>query len=95
MWMFPGRANTNGQSHGDSAFVGWGTARRGRIRVPENSFYIRLGTWYLEKPSKRFAMINGLIIAEGAVVEGMKVEEIYPDRVRFLHNDQHLEISIK
>jgi general secretion pathway protein B len=50
--------------------------------------------WY-EEPSKRFAMINGLIVTEGAVVEGMKVEEIYPDRVRFLHNGQHLEISIK
>jgi len=50
--------------------------------------------WY-EEPSKRFAMINGLIVTEGAFVEGMKVEEIYPDRVRFLHNGQHLEISIK
>ena len=50
--------------------------------------------WY-EEPSERFAMINGLIVTEGAVVEGMKVEEIYPDRVRFLHNGQHLEISIK
>jgi len=50
--------------------------------------------WY-EEPSKRFAMVNGLIVTEGAVVEGMKVEEIYPDRVRFLHNGQHLEISIK
>ncbi len=50
--------------------------------------------WY-EEPSKRFAMINGLIVAEGAVVEGMKVEEIFPDRVRFLHNSQHFEISIK
>jgi general secretion pathway protein B len=50
--------------------------------------------WY-EEPSKRFAMIDGLIVAEGAVVEGMKVEEIYPDRVRFLHKGQHLEIFIK
>jgi general secretion pathway protein B len=50
--------------------------------------------WY-EEPSKRFAMINGLIATEGSVVEGMKVEEIYPNRVRFLHNGQHLEISIK
>jgi general secretion pathway protein B len=50
--------------------------------------------WY-EEPSKRFAMINGLIATEGSVIEGMKVEEIYPNRVRFLHNGQHLEISIK
>jgi len=50
--------------------------------------------WY-EEPSKRFAMINGLIVTEGSVVEGMKVEEIYPDRVRFLYRNQHLEIPIK
>jgi general secretion pathway protein B len=50
--------------------------------------------WY-EEPSRRFAMINGLIVTEGSVVEGMKVEEIYPDRVRFLHQNQHLEIFIK
>jgi general secretion pathway protein B len=50
--------------------------------------------WY-EEPSKRFAMINGQIVTEGSVVEGMKVEEIYPDRVRFLHRNQRLEIPIK
>jgi general secretion pathway protein B len=50
--------------------------------------------WY-EEPSKRFAMINGLIVTEGSVVEGMKVEEIYPDRVRFVHRNQRLEIPIK
>jgi general secretion pathway protein B len=50
--------------------------------------------WY-EEPSKRFAMINGLIATEGSVIEGMKVEEIYPNRVRFLRNGQPLEISIK
>jgi general secretion pathway protein B len=50
--------------------------------------------WY-EEPSKRFAMINGLIVTEGSVVEGIKVETIYPDRVRFLHRGQHLDIPIK
>ena len=50
--------------------------------------------WY-EEPSKRFAMINGLIVTEGSFVEGIKVLTIYPDRVRFLHRNQHLEIPIK
>ena len=50
--------------------------------------------WY-EEPSKRFAMINGVIITEGSVIEGVKVEEIYPDRVRFSHNGRPFEISIK
>jgi len=65
-----------------------------RSVTPSPSLNISAIVWY-EEPSKRFAMINGLIIAEGAVVEGMKVEEIYPDRVRFLQNGQHLEIFIK
>ena len=50
--------------------------------------------WY-EEPSKRFVMVNGVIANEGSVVEGAKVEEIYPDRVRFSHNGRPFEISIK
>jgi hypothetical protein len=62
--------------------------------MPSPSLTISAIVWY-EEPSKRFAMINGLIVTEGSVVEGMRVEEIYPDRVRFLHQNQHLEIFIK
>lgn len=50
--------------------------------------------WY-EEPAKRFVMVNGVIANEGSVVEGVKVEEIYPDRVRFSHNGTPFEISIK
>jgi type II secretory pathway component PulC len=50
--------------------------------------------WYEER-SKRFVMVNGLIANEGSVVEGVKVEEIYPDRVRFSHNGRPFEIPIK
>ena len=49
--------------------------------------------WY-EEPSKRFAMINGMIATEGSVIDGVKVIEIQPTSVRFLHNDQRFEISI-
>ena len=62
--------------------------------TPSPSLNISAIVWY-EEPSKRFAMINGLIVTEGAFVEGMKVEAIYPDRVRFLHQNEHLEIFIK
>jgi general secretion pathway protein B len=68
-------------------------ASHGSPKTPP-SLNISAIVWY-EEPSKRFAMINGLIVTEGSVVEGMKVEEIYPDRVRFLHQNQHLEIFIK
>jgi general secretion pathway protein B len=50
--------------------------------------------WY-EEPSKRFVMVNGMIVNEGAVIEGVKVEQIYPNRVRFSHNGRPFEISIK
>jgi len=50
--------------------------------------------WY-EEPSKRFVMVNGVIANEGSVVEGVKVEKIYPDRVRFSHNGRPFEIPIK
>jgi general secretion pathway protein B len=49
--------------------------------------------WY-EEPSKRFAMINGMIATEGSVIDGVKVIEIQPTSVRFLYNDQRFEISI-
>jgi len=49
--------------------------------------------WY-EESSKRFAMINGLIVTEGSVIEGVKVEEIYPDRVRFSQNGRQFEIAM-
>jgi general secretion pathway protein B len=50
--------------------------------------------WY-EDPSKRFAMINDTMTHEGSVIEEVKVEEIYPNRVRFSHNGRHFEISVK
>jgi general secretion pathway protein B len=49
--------------------------------------------WY-EEPAKRFAVINGVISYEGSVIEGAKVVEIYPDRVRFLQNDRHFEVPM-
>ena len=49
--------------------------------------------WY-EEPAKRFAVINGMISYEGSVIEGVKVVEIYPNRVRFLQNERHFEISM-
>jgi len=49
--------------------------------------------WY-EEPSRRFAMINGMKATEGSVIEGVKVVEIHPTSVRFLHKDQYFEIPM-
>jgi general secretion pathway protein B len=42
----------------------------------------------------RLAIVNGRAVTEGAVVEGARVEEIFPDRVRFSFNDKTFEIPL-
>ena len=49
--------------------------------------------WY-EDPSMKFAIVNGLKAVEGSLIEGVKVVEIHPTRVRFLHNNKYFEVSI-
>jgi hypothetical protein len=39
-------------------------------------------------------MINGTISTEGSLVDGVKVAEIRPTGVLFLHNGQYFEIPI-
>jgi hypothetical protein len=47
-----------------------------------------------EDPSKRFAFVNGMMAHEGDIIEEAKIVEIYPKRVRFLHNGQYFEIRM-
>ena len=49
--------------------------------------------WH-EEPAKRRAVINGTFTTEGSEIEGVKVVEIHPTRVRFLHNDRPFELSV-
>jgi hypothetical protein len=49
--------------------------------------------WH-EEPSKRFAFLNGMMIYEGSVIEGVKIVEIFPKRVRYLYNGTHFEIPL-
>ncbi len=52
------------------------------------------GVVWTEEPSTRLAVINGTITSEGSVIEGVKVVEIYPDRVRLLRNSRSFEILV-
>lgn len=52
------------------------------------------GIVWSEDPSKRLAVINGMVTTEGYVFEGMKVVEIHPDHVLLLLNDQPFELSL-
>ena len=49
--------------------------------------------WH-EEPSMRRAVINGSFITEGSMIEGVKVVEIFPTKVRFLYKGQSFEISV-
>ena len=52
------------------------------------------GIIWSEDPSKRIAVINGITVTEGSLIEGVKVVEIHPTRVRFFHNNQSFEIPL-
>jgi len=52
------------------------------------------GILWHEEPSERRAMINGIILKEGSVIEGVKVVEIRPTRVVFSHNGRSFEVSV-
>jgi len=44
--------------------------------------------------AERMAIVNGKPVTEGEVVEGAKVEEIFPDRVRFSYNEKTFDIPL-
>jgi len=52
------------------------------------------GIVWSEEPLNRLAVINGASITEGSVIEGVKVVEIFPTHVRFLHNNRPFEIPL-
>lgn len=43
--------------------------------------------------SARIAVVNGIPVNEGGTVQGTKVEEIFPDRIRFSHNGKPFEVQ--
>ena len=52
------------------------------------------GIVWNEEPSMRRAVINGYLASEGFTVEGVKVVEIFPTKVRFLHQGRYFDISV-
>jgi type II secretory pathway component PulC len=52
------------------------------------------GIVWSEDPSKRLAVINGMVTTEGYVFEGVKVVEIHPDHVLLMLNDQPFKLSL-
>jgi general secretion pathway protein B len=52
------------------------------------------GIGWQKDNADRLAIVNGRAVSEGAVVEGARVVEIFPDRVRFSFNDRTFEIPL-
>jgi hypothetical protein len=52
------------------------------------------GIVWNEEASKRRAVVNGSFATEGSVIEGVKVVEIFPTKVLFLHQGRYFEISV-
>jgi general secretion pathway protein B len=52
------------------------------------------GIGWQKDNAERLAIVNGRAVSEGAVVEGARVEEIFPDRVRFSFNGKTFEIPL-
>jgi hypothetical protein len=50
------------------------------------------GIAWSEEPSNRLAVVNGNVLPEGGSIHGVKILEILPTGVRFLHNGQAFEI---
>jgi len=86
--VMPGKANVPAADAKKTAEP----ASSGSAATPP-SLLLSAIVWY-EEPAKRFAVINGMISYEGSVIEGVKVVEIYPNRVRFLQNDLYFEVSM-
>jgi hypothetical protein len=65
-----------------------------RSAAAQPSLKISAIIWY-DDPARRFAMINDTMTREGSIIEGVTVEEIHPNRVRFSHHGRQFEISVK
>ena len=52
------------------------------------------GIVWNEESSNRRAVINGTLLSEGSTIEGVKVVEIFPTKVRFLYQGAYFEKSI-
>jgi general secretion pathway protein B len=52
------------------------------------------GIVWSQEPTERLAVINGVTVTEGETIEGVKVVEILPSRVRFLDDTSPFEILL-
>jgi len=61
---------------------------------PGNPSFKVTGIGWRKDSTDRLAIVNGRPVSEGAMIEGAKVEEIFPDRVRFSLNGKSIEVPL-
>jgi general secretion pathway protein B len=70
-------------------------AESGPARSAGSAPALRLtGIVWSEDPAGRYAVVNGAIISEGAEIQGIKVVEILPNRVRLLDRGRPFELQL-
>lgn len=52
------------------------------------------GIAWQQDSAARIAVVNGISVSEGSSVDGVIVEQIFPDKVRFSHQGKSFEISL-
>ncbi len=52
------------------------------------------GIGWQKDSADRLAVVNGRAVSEGSVIAGAKVEEIFPDRVRFSFGERKFDIPL-
>jgi general secretion pathway protein B len=52
------------------------------------------GIGWQKDAASRFAVINGTAVGEGGIVDGAKVEEILPEKVRLKMDGKTIEIGL-
>ena len=57
------------------------------------SLIISVIVWF-DEPSERKAVVNGISVREGDMIEGAKVERIYPTRISFVKNRKPFDVDI-
>ena len=67
--------------------------RLGKSGTPPSELRLT-GIVWSEDPSGRCAVINGAILTEGTEIQGIKVVEILPNRVRFMDHGRPFEIQL-
>jgi general secretion pathway protein B len=66
---------------------------RVNIVTPKPKLTISGIAWQSDSAS-RIAVVNGRSVAEGGNIDGIKIEQIFPDKVRFSQGEKSFEVPL-